>query len=222
MLGFWMDGKLLHSMLVETKPSGLVYFDPYSEEQMRLCPPGRRSRVSRRLRQRRFRQGPCAKDAYDRKKNKFLDSITFVGPLCSARPNRPAAQKILICDPNSGPACVDQDRHQSGASRAGAGPSPGRSRRRCTKFVAMAKANGQNTEQGIQLALQAMLVSPAFPFPRRARPEPPRPAKVHPHHRSRTGLAPELFPVEFDAGRRTARARRGGQTARIRPCSMRR
>ena len=27
----WMDGKLIHSMMVETKPSGLVYFNPYSE-----------------------------------------------------------------------------------------------------------------------------------------------------------------------------------------------
>jgi hypothetical protein len=30
-LGFWMDGKLLQSKSVETKPSVLVYFDPYSE-----------------------------------------------------------------------------------------------------------------------------------------------------------------------------------------------
>src|SRR4051794_2584477 len=29
-LCFWMDGKLLHSMQVETKPSKLVYFNPYS------------------------------------------------------------------------------------------------------------------------------------------------------------------------------------------------
>ena len=34
-----MDGKLLHTMKVETKPSGLGYFDPYSEEQMRLFLP---------------------------------------------------------------------------------------------------------------------------------------------------------------------------------------
>ncbi len=30
LMGFWMDGKLLKSMMVETKPSGLIYFDPYS------------------------------------------------------------------------------------------------------------------------------------------------------------------------------------------------
>ena len=38
-LGFWMDGKLLHTMPVETKPSELVYFNPYSEEEFRLYLP---------------------------------------------------------------------------------------------------------------------------------------------------------------------------------------
>ena len=38
-LGFWMDGKLLASKMVETKPSGLVYFNPYSEEEFRLYLP---------------------------------------------------------------------------------------------------------------------------------------------------------------------------------------
>jgi len=31
-LGFWMDGKPIGNKMVETKPSGLVFFDPYSEE----------------------------------------------------------------------------------------------------------------------------------------------------------------------------------------------
>ena len=35
-LGLWLDGKLIHTMLVETKPSGLVYFNPYSEEKIRV------------------------------------------------------------------------------------------------------------------------------------------------------------------------------------------
>ena len=38
-LGFWMDGKLLATQTVETKPSGLVYFNPYSEEEFRLYLP---------------------------------------------------------------------------------------------------------------------------------------------------------------------------------------
>ena len=35
-LGLWMDGKLLSTQIAETKPSGLVYFNPYSEEEVRL------------------------------------------------------------------------------------------------------------------------------------------------------------------------------------------
>ncbi|MBC8165318.1 MAG: DUF1587 domain-containing protein, partial [Bryobacteraceae bacterium] len=38
-LGFWMDGKLIHSQQAETKPSGLNYFNPYSEEQFRVYVP---------------------------------------------------------------------------------------------------------------------------------------------------------------------------------------
>jgi hypothetical protein len=49
-----------------------------------------------------------------------------------------------------------------------------------TKFVALAKANGQNTEQGIQLALQAMLVSPHFLFRVERDPNPNDAAKSHP------------------------------------------
>ena len=35
-MGFWMDGKLLRTIKVETRPSGLVYFNPYSEEEIRI------------------------------------------------------------------------------------------------------------------------------------------------------------------------------------------
>ena len=48
------------------------------------------------------------------------------------------------------------------------------------KFVAMAKANGQSTEQGIQLALQAMLVSPHFLFRIEHDPNPLDASKSHP------------------------------------------
>ncbi|MGH9673797.1 MAG: DUF1587 domain-containing protein, partial [Bryobacteraceae bacterium] len=34
--GFYMNGKLLHTMQVETTPSKLVYFSPYAEEEFRL------------------------------------------------------------------------------------------------------------------------------------------------------------------------------------------
>ena len=48
------------------------------------------------------------------------------------------------------------------------------------KFVTMAKAEGQTTEQGIQFAIQAMLVSPNFLFRIERDPNPTDPTKVHP------------------------------------------
>ena len=47
------------------------------------------------------------------------------------------------------------------------------------KFVAMAKSQGQSTEQGIQLALEAMLVSPEFLFRIERDPNPLDPERVH-------------------------------------------
>src|SRR4029078_8330673 len=38
-LGLWVDGKLVRTMPVETKPSGLVYFNPYSEEHIPISSP---------------------------------------------------------------------------------------------------------------------------------------------------------------------------------------
>ncbi len=38
-LGLWMDGVLLKTLPVETKPSKLVYFDPYSEAEVRMYLP---------------------------------------------------------------------------------------------------------------------------------------------------------------------------------------
>ena len=55
-LGLWVDGKLVKTTQVETKPSGLVYFNPYSEEQMRVDAARRRPRAAARLHRRRLRQ----------------------------------------------------------------------------------------------------------------------------------------------------------------------
>ena len=48
-----------------------------------------------------------------------------------------------------------------------------------SKFVALAKSEGQSTEQGLQLAIQAMLVSPHFLFRIERDPNPTDPTKVH-------------------------------------------
>jgi len=181
-MGFWMDGKLLQSMPVETKPSGLVYFNPYSEEQMRLVLPEGDHVFRAGFIDDPFVKGLTPKELYDNKKNKFFDSITFVGPYPS-KVEKASRKKILICDPNSGAACVDKILSTL-AHRAYRRPVTRAEVASVTKFVAMAKADGQSTEQGIQLAIQAMLVSPNFLFRIEHDPFPTDPApngqfKVH-------------------------------------------
>ena len=99
-LAFWMDGKLLHTMPVETKPSGLVYFNPYSEEQMSLFLPEGDHTFRAAFLDDPFVKGLTKKEAYDNKKNKFIDSITFIGPYAPKTPP-PSRAKVFICDPKT-------------------------------------------------------------------------------------------------------------------------
>jgi hypothetical protein len=162
-LGFWMDGKLLNTMPVETKPSGLVYFDPYSEEQMRLFLPEGDHVFQAGFIDDDYVKGMSMKDAYDKKKaNKFLDSITFVGPYPS-KVEKASRKQILICDPKSGNACIEKI-ISTLARRAYRRPVTPAEVASLMKFVAMAKADGRNPEQSIELAIQAILVSPNFLF----------------------------------------------------------
>jgi len=176
-LGFWMDGNLLRSMPVETKPSGLVYFNPYSEEEMRLFLPAGDHVFRAGFIDDPFVQGLTAKEYYDNKKNKFLDSITFIGPY-AAKTEKPSRKKILVCDANSGPACVDRILTTL-AHRAYRRPVTRAEVASLSRFVALAKADGRTTEQGLQLAIQAMLVSPNFLFRIEHDAFPTDPAKVH-------------------------------------------
>ncbi|MBI3470934.1 MAG: DUF1592 domain-containing protein [Candidatus Solibacter usitatus] len=176
-LGFWMDGKLLHTMPVETKPSKLVYFNPYSEEQIRLYLPEGDHTFRAGFIDDAFVKGLSEKEAYSDKKNKFLNMIAFVGPF-PAKEEKLSRKKILICDPGSGPACVDKI-VSTLARRAYRRPVTRAEVASLKKFVGLAKAEGQSVEQGIQLAIQAMLVSPHFLFRIERDPDPTDPTKVH-------------------------------------------
>src|SRR5260370_40681119 len=162
MLGFWMDGVLLKKILVETKPSKLVYFNPYSEEEMRLYLPQGDHVFRAGFIDDDFVKDLSAKDAYSDKKNKFLNSIKFIGPF-PTNIDKASRKKILICDPNSGPACVDRI-VSTLARRAYRRPVTRNEVATLLKFVDLARKDNQSAEQGIQLALQAMLVSPNFLF----------------------------------------------------------
>jgi hypothetical protein len=177
-LAFWVDGKLLATIPVETKPSGLVYFNPYSEEQTRLFLTEGDHTFRAAFLNDDFVRDLTPKEAYDSRKNKYIDSIKFIGPYAS-KTESASHKKIFLCDPNSGPACVDKILTNL-AHHAYRRPVTKTEVVSLAKFVALAKANGQSTEQGIQLALEAILVSPNFLFRSEHDVKPTDPSAVHP------------------------------------------
>ena len=177
MLGLWMDGKLISSKMVETKPSGLVYFDPYSEEEMRVLLPEGDHVFRAGFINDDFVKDLGPKETYNKKSNKYLDGIVFEGPF-KPKTEPPSRARILICDPKSGPACVEKIVANL-ARHAYRRPVTQIEIAELEKFVGIAEAHGQTVEQGIQLALQAMLVSPNFLFRIEHDANPTDPAAVH-------------------------------------------
>ncbi|MDE0107055.1 MAG: DUF1592 domain-containing protein [Bryobacterales bacterium] len=175
--GFWMDGKLLHSMPVETKPSGLVYFSPHSLAEMRLNLPAGDHVFRAGFINDEFIKTLPRDDWFDRKKNKFVESITFVGPFPPTVDNV-RRQEILSCDPGTGPRCV-RDIVANLARRAYRRPVSDSEIADLLQFVEIAKGEGMGVEEGMRLALQAMLVSPNFLFRVEVDPDPTDPAAAH-------------------------------------------
>jgi len=176
-LGFWMDGNLLSTQTVETKPSGLVYFNPYSEEELRIFLPEGDHVFRAGFIDDVFIQTLPQEDSYNRQKNKFLDAIIFVGPFPS-KTEKDTRKKILSCNPESGRTCVETILANL-ARRAYRRPPTRSEVDSLVRFVDLAKANGQSVDQGVQLAIQAMLVSPNFLFRIERDPDPRNPALVH-------------------------------------------
>ena len=176
-MAFYMDGTLLETLDVETKPSKLVYFDPFSDGETRVYLPEGDHVFRAAFLNDDFVKTIDPKDAYNNKKNKFIGSITFVGPFPS-KVEKASRKKILICDPASGRACVEKIVSNL-AHHAYRRPATKLEVASLMKFVAMAKSSGQSTEQGIQLALEAMLVSPEFLFRIERDPNPLDAEKAH-------------------------------------------
>jgi len=161
-LAFWMDGKLLHEKMVETKPSGLVYFDPFSEEQMRLFLTEGDHTFRAAFLDDTFITTLPQNDLRNRKKNKWIGEITFVGPYAS-NTERASRKMLLVCDPATGQACVEKI-IATLARRAYRRPVSAAEVSKLVSFVDVARKEGRTVEQGLQLAIQAILVSPHFLF----------------------------------------------------------
>ncbi len=176
-LGFWMDGKLLHTQMVETKPSGLVYFNPYSEERFKVFLPAGDHRFRAGFIDDAFVATLPKEELYKDKKNKFLNMIKLVGPYASTV--EPASRKaLLVCAPASGVACIEKI-IGTVARRAWRRPVTAAEVKALGKFVTLAQREGQSPEQGLQVALTAMLVSPHFLFRIERDLHPTDPTKTH-------------------------------------------
>src|SRR5688572_16264335 len=175
-LGLWMNGALIASKTVETKPSGLVYFDPYSEEELRVYLPEGDHVFRVGFIDDAFVRTLPAADSYDRRKNKFLDSMVFVSPFASTT-EKASRSKVLSCDPASGRRCAERIVTDL-ANRAYRRPATRREIDALLRFVEIGSRGG-SAEQGIQLAIQAILMSPNFLFRIERDPNPRDPRAVH-------------------------------------------
>ncbi len=175
-MNVWVDGTLAKSIPVETKPSKLVYFEPFSEEQFRLVIPEGDHVVRVGFVNDDFLSTLPEKDYFKQAKNKFPDSITFVGPY-PASVERASRKKILVCDPKT-PACVETI-ISTLAHHAYRRPVTKTETAGLVQFVNRAVAGGQDLDHGLQLAIEAILVSPNFLFRIERDLHPTDPAQVH-------------------------------------------
>jgi len=177
-LNLWMDGKPLASKQIETKPSGLVYFDPYSEEEVRVYLPVGDHVFRAGFTNDDFVKTVASADLYNNKKNKFLNSIVFIGPFPSTV-EKESRKRVLVCNPESGRACVERILSTL-ARRAYRRPVTPSETASLMRFVDMARTDSHSTEQGLQLAIQAILVSPKFLFRIERDANPTDPSQIHP------------------------------------------
>ena len=163
---------------VETKPSGLVYFNPYSEEEFRVyLPEGDHVFRAGFIGDQFVKILAGGGDAYRRDKEQVPRRHHLHRTLC-LKTEKESRKKILSCNPDSGSACVERILTHL-ARRAYRRPPTRSEVDSLLRFVALAKARGQSAEQGVQLAIQAMLVSPNFLFRIERDPNPRDPALVH-------------------------------------------
>ncbi|WP_193214351.1 DUF1592 domain-containing protein [Luteolibacter marinus] len=124
------------------------------------------------------------KDAADparRDRNLMVNSVMISGPLDGPPPPKSASHLGIFPPRENGES--DQDyalRVMTGfARKAFRRPVRDGEIERYLKLVSLATDQGENTEQGVRLALEAMLVSPAFLYREEPQPEPDDASKIH-------------------------------------------
>ena len=177
LLRFARDGETLHEEEVATGPSGLAFFQPYSETEFRIYLYSGDSTFRAQFVDDDFPTSLDAEEVFNKRKNKHVDAIAFVGPFESDI-EPPSRKGILICEPSTGRDCVRRivSRLARRAYRRPVSPDEVAS---LLRFVELAEKEGLSSEQGIQLAIQAMLVSPHFLYRIEHDPDPTDPGSAH-------------------------------------------
>jgi mono/diheme cytochrome c family protein len=175
-MNVWLDGQLVDTRQIETKPSGLVYFSPFSETQFRLAVTEGEHVLRMGFVEDEFLATLPERDYYNSRKNKYPDTVTVVGPF-PGTVEKASRRKILLCDPKTGAACVEKI-VSTLARRAYRRPVTQTEVAALMRFVNNSTRRGHNIEYGIRTALVAMLVSPHFLF-RIERDDPRDPSKAH-------------------------------------------
>jgi hypothetical protein len=101
-----------------------------------------------------------------RDRNLWIESLEVQGPLDAPPPELPEShKKIIFCQPKKGELreCAEKILSRF-ASRAFRRPATAQEVERLIKLVELARSNDEPFERGIQLAVEAILVSPNFLF----------------------------------------------------------
>jgi hypothetical protein len=120
-------------------------------------------------------------DPKKRDRNLMVNGLRITGPLDGPPPEKPRSHKRIYGKREPG---ENDDSYalrvlNDFARRAFRRPSREGEVKRYLQLVALAKSEGEGVEEGIRLALEAMLVSPAFLYREEPQPEPDNAAKIH-------------------------------------------
>lgn len=119
-------------------------------------------------------------DPKKRDRNLMVNALKITGPLDGPPPEKPQSHKRIFGKRDAGESDESYAlRVLNGfARKAFRRPSQEGEVKRYLQLVSLAKKQGEGVEEGIRLALEAMLVSPAFLFREEPQPEPDNAKKI--------------------------------------------
>ena len=158
-LGFWLDGQLIYTGMVETKGYDPNNTYPETFKEFRAFVPAGDHVFRSSFIDDDYLKVKAPEFVYE-EHNKYLVSLELAGPSRSTKESD-SRKRILTCDLNGRPECVRQIIGDL-ARRAYRREVSEAEIQSLMRFPALARTAGKSAEEGIQMALQAILVSPSF------------------------------------------------------------